>query len=117
METLYQILCVLQRADLEESVRWATLEEYTVYVDIIDAQQKGAEQQGLGVLKTVQSREAGMANKTEAEVELRQETRSKGKPSNSCNGFTRSYYSRGDEALWSHPIQAVTLHQEEVVES
>jgi len=43
METLYQILCVLQRADLEESVRQATLEEYTVYVNIIDTQQKGAE--------------------------------------------------------------------------
>ena len=43
METLYQILCVLLRADLEESVRWATLEEYTVYVDIINNQQKGAE--------------------------------------------------------------------------
>jgi len=43
METLYQILCVLQRADLEESVRQATLEKYTVYVDIIDTQQKGAE--------------------------------------------------------------------------
>jgi len=48
METLYQILCVLQRADLKEPVRWATLEEYTVYVNIIDMQQKGAEQWGLG---------------------------------------------------------------------
>lgn len=47
METLYQILSILQSAGLEEPVRQATLEEYTLYVDIIAAQQKGAEQRGL----------------------------------------------------------------------
>ena len=45
------------------------------------------------LLKTVQSREVGMVNETEAEVKLRQETRGKGKLSSSCNGFTRSYYA------------------------
>lgn len=47
METLYQILSILQSAGLEEPVRQATLEEYMLYVNIIAAQQKGAEQWGL----------------------------------------------------------------------
>jgi len=67
------------------------------------------------LLRTIQSREVGMANKTEAKVELEQETCGEEQPSNSCDDFARSYYTRGDEALLSCPIQTVTLHQEEVV--
>jgi len=58
------------------------------------------------LLRTIQSREVGMANETEAEVELGQETHGEGKLSNSCNGFTRSYYAGGDEAFRSHPRAA-----------
>lgn len=44
METLYQILQVLYEANVSESVRKATLEQYTLYVDIIASKQKGAVQ-------------------------------------------------------------------------
>ena len=43
METLYQILQVLHEANVSESVRKATLEQYTLYVNIIASKQKGAE--------------------------------------------------------------------------
>jgi hypothetical protein len=48
METIYQILCTLHDAGLEESVRRSTLEEYTLYIDIIDSKHKDAERRGLG---------------------------------------------------------------------
>jgi hypothetical protein len=51
METLYQILQVLHEANVSESVRKATLEQYTLYVDIIASKQKGAVQQGLQAIE------------------------------------------------------------------
>jgi hypothetical protein len=48
METLYQILQVLHDANVDEPGRHATLEEYMLYVDLIAAQQAGAEHWGLG---------------------------------------------------------------------
>lgn len=48
METLYQILQVLHEANIDEPARRATLEEYTLYVDLIATQQVGAERRGLG---------------------------------------------------------------------
>ncbi|KAF8238018.1 hypothetical protein L208DRAFT_1388238, partial [Tricholoma matsutake] len=47
METLYQILCTLHAAGLEEPDRCATLEEYTLYIDIIASKHKDVEQRGL----------------------------------------------------------------------
>lgn len=42
-ETLYQILKTLLEAGIEESDHRSTLKEYTLYIDIIAYQQKGAE--------------------------------------------------------------------------
>ena len=47
METLYQILTTLHDTGLEEPDRQATIEEYTLYVDIIASKHKNAEQRGL----------------------------------------------------------------------
>ena len=47
METLYQILTTLHDAGIREPERRATLEEYTVYVDIIATKHKDAERRGL----------------------------------------------------------------------
>jgi hypothetical protein len=47
METLYQILQTLHEANVSEPIRKATLEQYTLYVDIIASKNKGAVQRGL----------------------------------------------------------------------
>jgi hypothetical protein len=47
MEALYQVLQVLHDANIDEPDRRATLEEYTLYIDLIAAQQKGAEERGV----------------------------------------------------------------------
>jgi hypothetical protein len=46
LETLYQILQVVQEADINEQVRQAALDEYSTQVDLIDSQQRSAEQCG-----------------------------------------------------------------------
>jgi hypothetical protein len=51
METLYQILQVLHKANVSESVQKATLEQYTFYVNIIASKQKEAVQQGLQAIE------------------------------------------------------------------
>jgi len=56
-ETLYQILQLLHNTGLEESVRQATLEEYTGYLDITATQQDRAEQQGLQIQGEQERRE------------------------------------------------------------
>jgi hypothetical protein len=60
METLYQILQVLHEANVSEPVRKATLEQYTLYVDIIASKQKEAERRG--------SHAMGETNREEPEV-------------------------------------------------
>jgi hypothetical protein len=46
IEALYQILRVAQEADVDESIRQAALDEYANQVDLIDSQQRNAEQRG-----------------------------------------------------------------------
>jgi hypothetical protein len=46
VETLFQILQVIQQADVSESIKHAALEQYTTHLDLIDAQGQQAEHQG-----------------------------------------------------------------------
>ena len=46
IEALYQILRVAQEAEVEELVRQAAIDDYATQIDLIDAQQRSAEQRG-----------------------------------------------------------------------
>jgi hypothetical protein len=46
LETLYQILRVIQEADVDEHVKQAALDDYPTQINLIDSQQRSAEQQG-----------------------------------------------------------------------
>ena len=59
METLYQILQVLHDANINEPARCATLEEYTLYVNLIAMQQAEAEYWGLGTRAAQAHQESG----------------------------------------------------------
>ena len=62
METLYQILQILHKANITESVRKSTLEQYTLYVDIITSKHKEAEQRGRHAARDFDQERSGGGN-------------------------------------------------------